>query len=145
MSDRGIHPADERHEERDVDRRKLLVFSLLFALFIAVSVGLLWLIFGVREGGFAAAQLREILPLDGELDQRRQLQTYLAGQHERLEALRWTDGTKAFAKVPIEDAMALLAAQGGARAFEGAPGADCPFLQGEVPRAAAAQNCGAAP
>lgn len=115
MSETTLHPADEAHESRDVHRRGLVLFALAFGAFLVVSIGVLWLLFGVREGGFSAAQWLGRAPDNGELQQREQLARYLGAQNAELERLAWTDGSKQFAKLPIEDAMKLLAAKGAAR------------------------------
>ena len=115
MSDESLHPADEPHEQRDVHRRTLFIFAVCFAGFIAVSVAVLWFTFGQREGGFAAAQPRMQVPANGELGQRQQLAEYLASQQAFLARIAWTDASHSHAKVPIADAMRLLAAKGANR------------------------------
>jgi hypothetical protein len=114
MADTAIQHHDA-HEQRDVSRRGLLLFGLAFAALIAISVIVLWLIFGRHEGGFSAEQRLGELPNDSELGQRQQLSQYLDRQNAELDRLTWTDDSKQFAKVPIEDAMRLLAAKGAAR------------------------------
>jgi hypothetical protein len=114
MSDAAAQHYDP-HEPRDVSRRGLLIFAVLFALFLVVASVVLWLTFGVREGGFAAARVLAAAPADSELQQREQLARYRAAQMAELERLGWTDPSKQFAKVPIEDAIGLLARKGGAR------------------------------
>lgn len=122
MSEHVLHPADERHEQRDVHRRTLLIFALCFAAFIVVAVSLLWLTFGRNAGGFAAAEPRTDLPANGEIGQRRQLANYLGAQRRYLDTLEWTDASHSHAKVPIDDAMRLLAAKGAGRIeAKGAP------------------------
>jgi hypothetical protein len=120
MSGESLHPADERHEQRDVHRPMLVVFAICFAGFIALSVTVLWFTYGQREGGFAAARPRTQLPADGELGQRTQLADYLQAQQATLDRLAWTDASHQFAKLPIEDAMRLLAAKGANRPQPGA-------------------------
>jgi hypothetical protein len=97
------------HEQRDVSPRGLLVFALIFGAIIVVAVTILWYAFGTREGGFAAAQHLGRVADDNELQQRDQLARYLTAQQAELERLEWTDANRQTAKVPIEDAMALLA------------------------------------
>jgi hypothetical protein len=114
MSDTAVQHHDE-HETRDVNRRGLLLFGGLFALFLIGASVVLWLTFGDREGGFAAARVLGAAPPDGELQQRDQLARYRAAQTAELERLQWTDATRQFAKVPIEEAMQLLAGKGDRR------------------------------
>ena len=114
MADTAIQHHDT-HEQRDVSRRGLLVFAVLFGAFVVVAILVLWLLFGMRVGNFAAAQTLGQVPNDIELEQRDQLARYNAAQTAELERLGWTDASKQFAKVPIEDAMRLLAAKGAAR------------------------------
>lgn len=115
MSAENTHPADDKHEQRDINRPMLVISALSFAALIALSVIVLWFVYGEREGGFAAAQPRESVPANGELGQRAQLANYLEAQRDFLERLAWTDTSRQFAKVPIEDAMRLLAAKGANR------------------------------
>jgi hypothetical protein len=104
-----MHPADEPHEGRDVHRgRAVGVMAAFFALAI-VSVVALWLVFGVRDTGFAAARSQVPFAAEGELGQREQLAAYRKAQTNELERLAWTDGSRQYAKIPIEDAIALLA------------------------------------
>lgn len=114
MSDSAVQHEDA-HETRDVSRRGLMIFAAWFVALLVLASLVLWFTFGVREGGFAAARHVGAAPADSELQQRDQLARYRAAQTAELERLAWTDGTKQFAKVPIEDAMQLLAAKGGAR------------------------------
>ena len=114
MADTAIQHHDA-HEQRDVSRRGLLVFAVLFGAFVAVSVLVLWVLFGTHEGNFAAAQTLGQVPNDIELEQRDQLARYQAAQTAELERLGWTDDSKQCAKVPIEAAMQMLAAKGATR------------------------------
>lgn len=120
MSGEAVHPADERHEQRDVHRRTLAIFAVCFAGFIVISVIVLWLTFGRYGGGFAAAQPRAQLPVNGELGQRRQLASYLDAQRQYLGKFGWADASHDHAKIPITDAMRLLAAKGANRPQPGA-------------------------
>jgi len=114
MAETAIQHQDQ-HEERDVSRRGLVIFAAIFVVLVLVSIAALWLIFGPREGNFAAAQHLDEVPNDIELGQRQQLADYMAKQNAELTRLAWTDGSRQYAKVPIEDAMRLLAARGPAR------------------------------
>lgn len=114
MSETSVRRSDA-HEPGDVDRRGLLLFALAFVGVIGIAMVALWLVFGVREGGFAAAQPLGKVPNNNELQQRDQLARYTAAQTAELQRLAWTDATHQAAKVPIDDALALLAAKGAAR------------------------------
>jgi len=52
---------------------------------------------------------------NNELQQRDQLARYMASQTTELQRLGWTDAAHQAAKVPIEDAMAIVAAKGAGR------------------------------
>ena len=114
MSETSVQHADA-HETRDVSRRSLLLFGIAFAVVIAISMVALWFVFGTREGGFAAAEHLGKVSDDNELQQRDQLARYMAAQTAELQRLAWTDDTRQTAKVPIDDAMTLLANKGAAR------------------------------
>ena len=111
MSETSIQH-DDAHETRDVSRRSLLLFGIAFGAVIAISMVVLWFVFGTHEGGFAAAQHLGQVSDNNELQQRDQLARYLAAQTSELQRLAWTDATHQTAKVPIDDAMTLLAAKG---------------------------------
>ncbi len=108
MADVTIQHRDP-HEQRDVSRRGLLIFAGAFIALVAVSVLTLWLLFGRSDSGFAAAIPLGKQPDNSELQQREQLSRYLAAQHDELERFGWTDAAHLVAKLPIEDAMVLLA------------------------------------
>jgi hypothetical protein len=114
MSDTAVQHRDA-HETRDVSRRGLMIFAGLFALFLIVASIVLWAAYGIHSGGFAAAQVLGEAPPHSELQQRDRLARYRAAQTAELERLQWTDDSRQFAKVPIEDAMRLLASKGEAR------------------------------
>jgi hypothetical protein len=114
MSETSIQHGDA-HEPRDVSLRRALLFALIFAAGIVASALVLWLVFGTREGGFAAAEHLGKASDNSELQQRDQLARYRASQTAELQRLAWTDPTHQAAKVPIEEAMAILAAKGAAR------------------------------
>lgn len=106
---------EDPHENGDVRPKALLIFAAIMAAFLLVSAAILWLVFGLHAGGFAAAQpLGPNLPGD-ELEQRDQLASYMAAQTTELQRLGWTDATHQYAKVPIDTAMQLLAAKGAGR------------------------------
>ncbi len=109
MPEERPHPADERHEQRDVSQRGLLVFAVSFGVFLAVSIFVLSLLYGSRGEPFAPARVIEGLPEQGELAQRRQLSLYLSRESAELDRLEWTDETRRFAKIPIDDAMEIIA------------------------------------
>jgi hypothetical protein len=114
MADTTTQWQDVR-ETRDVPRRGMLLFAGGFVLFLLLASAGLWLIYGRHVGGFAAAQHLGQVPNDAELNQRDQLAAYQAAQQAELSRLAWTDDSKQFAKIPIDDAMRLLAARGAAR------------------------------
>ena len=114
MSETSIQHEDA-HEPRDVSRRGLLLFAIGFVVSIAIAMGVLWLVFGTREGGFTAAEHLGKVSDNNELQQRDQLARYMASQTTELQRLGWTDAAHQAAKVPIEDAMAIVAAKGAGR------------------------------
>jgi hypothetical protein len=89
-----------------------VIFAVVFAGTIATSVLILWLLFGAGRDDIAAAKRVETGPEAGELAQREQLARDLEAQRAELERLGWIDEAHTRAKIPIEDAMAILAARG---------------------------------
>ncbi|HTN62253.1 MAG TPA: hypothetical protein VL147_11985 [Devosia sp.] len=128
------HPANAAHEQRDVDRRGLFILSVLFAAGLVLALGGLFLIFGPRSGGFAAAQTDL-----SAVSERDQLITYRHRQEQALNAAGWTDSAHRYAKLPIGDAMRLLASQ--QRPLDAAAQSDCPVVARASPRAAAHLDC----
>jgi len=114
MADTAIQHHDP-HEQHDVSRRGLLIFAGAFGLFVVASITTLWLLFGSHEGNFSAAQNLGQVPNDTELEQRGQLARYMTAQTTELNRLAWTDDSRQYAKIPIADAMQLLAAKGATR------------------------------
>ena len=114
MADTAIQHHDP-HEQHDVSRRGLLIFAGAVGLFVVASITSLWLMFCSHQGNFSAAQYLGQVPNDTELEQRDQLARYMTAQNAELNRLAWTDDSKQFAKIPIADAMQLLAAKGAAR------------------------------
>jgi hypothetical protein len=142
MPDLSRHPADERHEIRDVDRRRLFWFALGFATFIVAALGLLGLIFGFGPSGLRGPGVAGVP--DSEVHERAALLEYQQAQRAALADLHWTDASRQFAKLPIEDAMALMAAH--PRQLDAdANRLNCASLATVAPRAAAATQCGDRP
>ncbi|HEY9013257.1 MAG TPA: hypothetical protein VIN06_19820, partial [Devosia sp.] len=137
-------PPPAQHEARDVSVSRLAVSIVIFVCVLALAIGVLWFVFGTPAGKFNAAQPGYPYPQPEphELAQRSQLQSYLADQQAELAALRWVDAAHTKAKVPIEDAMALLAAKGLRLGDNPAEAHDCPPVSTASPRTAAATNCG---
>lgn len=142
MPDLSRHPADERHETRDVDRRRLMWLALGFVAFVTLALFTLGLIFGVGPSGLRGPGVATVP--DGDLHERAALLDYQQDQRAFLAAAHWTDDTRQFAKLPIEDAMILMAASPRQLDADTAE-SNCPALTLASPRAAATTGCGAEP
>lgn len=106
MAEAARHP-----ETRDVWPRALLLFGGGLLVFLALSVIVLRLIFGTAsywprasEDNAAAPQLRTHPQAD--------LAAFRSAEEEQLHKLGWVDRKKGIARIPIEDAMRLVASHG---------------------------------
>lgn len=104
-----------RREARDVSGSGLMLFGVAFLSLLLIASAALWLVFGPHGGGFSAARHLGEVANDTELYQRDQLAKYRAAQAAELARLDWSGSGEHFAKVPIDDAMRLLAAKGAQR------------------------------
>ncbi|MBZ9671903.1 hypothetical protein [Mesorhizobium sp. ES1-3] len=136
---KALHP-----ETRDVWPRALLLFGVALLVFLALAALALKLIFdtapyrplvNTEKASQAGPALQHLPGAD--------LAAFRKQEEEELGKLAWVDRGAGIARIPIEDAMKLVAAQGlpdwaGAAA---SAGKDCALLEGQVPRAPQASNC----
>jgi hypothetical protein len=109
------------HEERDVDVRLLGLFGLGLVVLLGGSLLLMgWLFdaFGVIPAGqgLQTAPLAENPPRPPQprlqTSPTRDMQEMLAAASARLRSYGWIDRAAGIARIPVERAMELLAAQG---------------------------------
>lgn len=134
------------HETRDVMARPLLVFAGGLVLFLVVALVLLRLTFGAEppwqpEG--RAAQANAASPAL-QRDPRGDHKAFAARQRRAFEELAWVDREKGIARIPVEEAMAIIAERGLPRFGDQVrkrAGKDCARLADAVPRAPQAAKC----
>lgn len=138
--------AEARHPEtRDLWPRALLLFAGGLVVFLLLSLAALYLLFrpqglwsqpGAAWSGNEATPALSTTPHGDLAAIRRQ-------EDDELEELAWVDRDKGIARIPIEEAMRLIARNGVPRwpAQSGASGGECGLLTGDVPRAPQAQDC----
>ncbi|MBZ9872858.1 hypothetical protein LB542_18570 [Mesorhizobium sp. BR1-1-9] len=135
-----------RHPEtRDVWPRALVLIGLGLLVFLALAaLGLrlifdtapFWPLAGAQMNGSAAGPALQDFP-------GADLAAFRQQEDRELGILAWVDRNGGIARIPIDDAMKLVAAQG-LPDWAGTPAAadeDCPLLEGQVPRAPQAGIC----
>lgn len=107
------------YQATDVSVKRVLYagLGLFVALFVSLALiaGLFQLLAGSREPRAAAeTTLREIVPPPPRLQVSPQSEgaQVIARSKGRIEGYAWTDRTHRHARIPIDDAMKLLAARG---------------------------------
>jgi hypothetical protein len=139
------HP-ETRPETRDVWPRALLLFAGGLVLFLLVSSGALYLLskpeaMWPRPG--AAWSDNEATPALST-SPHQDLAAIRREEEAELDKLAWVDRAKGVARIPIEEAMKLVARNGLPQwsAENGADASgDCGLLTGDVPRSPQAQAC----
>ena len=138
-------------ERRDVDPRLIALFGVSLLAFLAVSLLVLRLIFGVpppplpfNSGTGIDAANGPVLQTDPKADRA----AYDAEKQAELNGLSWVDRSAGTAHIPIADAISIIAAHGlppFAHADSAVPGSappsECSLLQANVPRAPQAAQC----
>jgi hypothetical protein len=139
--------AEVRHPEtRDVWPRALLWFAVGLIGFLLVSLGVLYLLFrpqalwtppGAEWSDNETTPALSTSPHEDLAAIRRQ-------EDAELEKLAWVNRDKGIARIPIEDAMRLIARYGLPHwSNEAAPASsgECSLLANDVPRAPQAADC----
>jgi hypothetical protein len=131
-------------ETRDVWPRTLLFFGGGLLVFLALSVVVLGLVFNVTphwpQPGRSAedSQASPALQTRAEAD----LATFRRSQDKALTTLGWVDRKAAIARIPIDDAMKIVAAKGLPNWSVPSSGeGECGLLKGRVPRAPQSASC----
>ena len=136
----------ERHpEKRDVSARALLTFGGGFVLFLALSLLILFFIFGnVRSPvpfGAGTGLNEKLVPVP-EREPRRERAAYEAEKTKALNSSGWVDQSAGIAHIPIEDAMRIIVKSGVPDWGQHRPAprdAECALLRANVPRAPQAE------
>jgi len=108
------------HETRDVDIRFIGLFSLSMVVLLAGSLALMGWLFGVFAGkplghGRSApiAETRPYPPAPRlQASPTRDMQEMRRTENIRLQSYGWIDQTAGIARIPIDQAIELLAARG---------------------------------
>ncbi|HEY4192438.1 MAG TPA: hypothetical protein VGM46_07305 [Mesorhizobium sp.] len=135
-----LHP-----ETRDVSPRALVVFGIGLVVFLALSAAALKLIFNTTPYWPLAnveTNDSEVSPAP-QLSPATDLAAFRKQEDQELGKLAWVDRKAGIARVPIADAMKLIAVQGlpDWTRQSVSTNQDCALLDGQVPRAPQASNC----
>lgn len=138
--------AEVRHPEtRDIWPRALLLFAGGLVVFLLVSLGVLYLLSGRRRCGRSPAPSgRATRRLLLSTSPHEDLAAVRRAEEAELEKLAWVDRAKGIARIPIEEAMKLVAQNGLPHwtAEAASPSSDeCSLLTGDVPRTPQAASC----
>ena len=122
MAERSSETAQAHHghETRDVDIRFIGLFSLGMVVLLAGSLVLMGWLFGVFAGkplgrGRSApiAEMRPYPPAPRlQASPTRDMQEMRRTENTRLQSYGWIDQTAGIARIPIDQAMELLATRG---------------------------------
>jgi hypothetical protein len=121
-SDAELHNQDVAHEEADINIRTVLTFAVGLAVVVAVSAGLMGIMFRVLSNQ-AAAKDPQVSPLALPSGQRPPEPSLLTNEPAGLRRFRdeetrsldgygWVDQQAGVARVPIEEAKKLLVQRG---------------------------------
>jgi hypothetical protein len=135
-----------RPETRDADPRALLAFGGGLVAFLAVSLVALYLVFGNVPSPLPFGAGAGLDPGNGPLLQtqpKRDYAAYAAEKARALQALSPIAEEPGYARIPIEDAMAIIAERG-LPSFDkrgSSENAECALLMSHVPRAPQSARC----
>jgi hypothetical protein len=107
-------PAETQSMREEPAVRAWVIAAIATGLivFLAASLGLLWLFYHAHTGGLGAIQAKPF-PAPGVVtDTAATLHALQQGQRERLHGYAWVDRDRQIVHVPIERAMAAIAAKG---------------------------------
>jgi len=94
----------ELNERRDVRSAGIWLAGLCLLAMLAVALGALWLIFAPQASGPAIGFARPDPAVD--------LAQFEASETRKLTSLGWSNRAAGLARIPIADAMSIMAAQG---------------------------------
>lgn len=106
---------ERQPERRDVSGRGMLLFGAGFVGFLVLSLVTLFLLFGNMPGpvafGSGVGPIDRSVPML-EREPRADRAAYEADKRQRLHSFGWVDRKGGIAHIPIEDAIAIVAARG---------------------------------
>lgn len=140
---KALHP-----ETRDVRPRAVVLFGIGLLIFVALVAIALKLLFDTTPYwplGETATKSSEANPALQRFPGPG-LAAFRTLEDKELGKLAWVDRSAGIARIPIEDAMKLIAVQGlpDWERQAGSAAQDCALLEGQVPRTPQARNCPAA-
>jgi hypothetical protein len=110
-------PEQARREEHGVATTQVVWIALGFLVAVGISVLALLAYFHATVRGGLATSPRVFPGPELQADPRGNLRQLQLQQNAQLQGYAWTDRERGIARIPIEDAMALVAARG-AQAYD---------------------------
>lgn len=138
MADHARHP-----ETRDVWPRALLLFAGGLIVFLLISSAVLYALFHEPSrwpqpgAAWSANKATPALSTSPHQD----LASIRSEEDAELNRLVWVDRKAGIVRIPIDDAMKLVARDGLPHWTQKTEAGDCAFLTDNVPRSAAARQC----
>ena len=127
----------------DLPARRILAVAVGVLIMVGIVIGVVAAFFKWQVPTQAVPAPRAVKGQDILEDQARELKTWEAAERQRLHAYRWIDRDKKILSIPIDRAMAIIAAKGeaaygpiaqdGAAAPPSSPAAEPPQKPGERP------------
>jgi len=120
-------------EASDLSIRGVSFAGLGLLVLLVLILGGQWLFFSWQSSGPTIGFARP--------DPAADLARFEAGEQKKLTALGWIDQQRGIARIPVSDAMTIIAQRGKLPSWPAASSRDCAYLEGAVPRSPAAINC----
>jgi hypothetical protein len=112
MSTRLSEPRGKRPEKGDVATRKVSYAAAGLMAFLIVSAGVLYAVFAAVVPADRTPAFREFPSPKLEADPTAELRALQDKQRKALSSYRWMDATRTLIGIPVERAMAIIAARG---------------------------------
>ncbi len=105
---------EEQRQAEDLDDRKVLLVGACTLGLVGLTLGLVLLFMRLAGiGGPSANPPAAFAPPRLQSDDAGELREYQAAQRATLEGYGWADRERGLVRIPIERAMAMVAARGG--------------------------------
>ena len=105
-------PRAKRLEKGDVATRKVSYVAAGLMAFLIVSAGVLYAVFAAVAPANRTPACREFALPRLQADPTAELRALQDKQHKELSSYRWMDSSRTLIGIPVERAMAIIAARG---------------------------------
>jgi hypothetical protein len=112
MEARMSKPRDKRLEKGDIATRKVSYVAAGLMAFLIVSAGVLYAVFAAVVPADRTPAFREFPSPKLEANPAAELRALQDKQRKELSSYRWMDSGRTLIGIPLERAMAIIAARG---------------------------------